>query len=235
MDDCAECGFAYLELDVADVAERLRSYPILYRDAMSGLPDTLTRRRPEPAVWSALEYLCHVRDVLLIQRDRVVLAQVEDRPSVSRMYRDERVDLCGYSSIDPGDALNQLSMAAGLCALVFSRTSPVLSGGTAEQRGPDIPVDSVARVSTVGPCALSLPQWAVHDGSRGGAMKASVGDRVLVKAHVLGQPARDGEVLEVHGIDGEPPYLVRWSEDGRTVLFFPGPDSVIAPASTPLG
>lgn len=121
MDNCEQCGFDYRELDARDVAGRLRSYPILYRDAMSRVPDVLARRRPKPTVWSALEYLCHVRDVLLVQRDRVVLAQVEEQPSVSRMYRDERVDLCSYSSSDPGEALGQLGMAADLCALVFDR------------------------------------------------------------------------------------------------------------------
>jgi hypothetical protein len=37
------------------------------------------------------------------------------------MYRDERVDLCGYSRQDVREALDQLSMTAGLCALVFDR------------------------------------------------------------------------------------------------------------------
>jgi hypothetical protein len=70
-------------------------------------------------VWSALEYVCHVRDVLLVQRDRAVLARVEERPSFARMYRDERVLICRYADQDPGDVLTQLAMAAEMCALVF--------------------------------------------------------------------------------------------------------------------
>jgi S-DNA-T family DNA segregation ATPase FtsK/SpoIIIE len=119
MDSCDECSFVYDELDLRAVAGRLRSYPTEYRDAMSGVPDTVARHRPEAAVWSALEYLCHVRDVLFVQRDRVVLAQVEDRPSFARMYRDERVELCRYASHDVEEALYQLGTAAELCALVF--------------------------------------------------------------------------------------------------------------------
>ena len=43
--------------------------------------------------------------------------------------------------------------------------------------------------------------------------------------------------MEVHGQDGMPPYVVRWSENGHQGLFFPGPDTVIrhhdsAPATT---
>ncbi|MGF1661349.1 MAG: DUF1918 domain-containing protein [Kineosporiaceae bacterium] len=56
-------------------------------------------------------------------------------------------------------------------------------------------------------------------------MKAQVGDRVLVQAAHVDEAVRDGEVVEVHGPDGEPPYLVRWSVDGHTSLFFPGPDA----------
>ncbi len=119
MDSCSECGFVYDELDPREVAPRLRSYPARYRDSTSGVPYALIRRRPEPSVWSALEYLCHVRDVFIIQRDRVILAQVEERPSFARMYRDERVELCRYGSQGVGEALDHVSMAAELCAVVF--------------------------------------------------------------------------------------------------------------------
>jgi S-DNA-T family DNA segregation ATPase FtsK/SpoIIIE len=119
MDSCDECGFVYAELDPREVSGRLRSYPARYRDSLSGVADVLARRRPEPAVWSAQEYLCHVRDVLIVQRDRVVLAQVEERPRLARMYRDERVELCRYASQDVGEVLDDLGMAAELCALVF--------------------------------------------------------------------------------------------------------------------
>ena len=56
-------------------------------------------------------------------------------------------------------------------------------------------------------------------------MRASVGDRIVIAAPTLGQPVRDGEVLEVRGPDGTPPYLVQWSDDGHQTLFFPGPDA----------
>jgi hypothetical protein len=58
-------------------------------------------------------------------------------------------------------------------------------------------------------------------------MKATVGDRIVVKGHHVGEPERDGEVLEVHGPEGGPPYLVRWGDSGHTALFFPGPDAVV--------
>jgi hypothetical protein len=57
-------------------------------------------------------------------------------------------------------------------------------------------------------------------------MHAAVGDRLHVHAKIVGQADRVGEIIEVHGSGGEPPYLVRFA-DGHTGLVFPGPDAVI--------
>jgi hypothetical protein len=57
-------------------------------------------------------------------------------------------------------------------------------------------------------------------------MQAAVGDRLHIHGHCVGYPDRMGEIVEVHGKAGEPPYLVRF-DDGHTGLVFPGPDAVI--------
>ncbi|HLG01891.1 MAG TPA: DUF1918 domain-containing protein [Acidimicrobiia bacterium] len=56
-------------------------------------------------------------------------------------------------------------------------------------------------------------------------MKARVGDRLVIKAHRVGEHDRDAEVLEVRGEDGGPPWLIRWEDSAHEVLFFPGPDA----------
>jgi Domain of unknown function (DUF1918) len=58
-------------------------------------------------------------------------------------------------------------------------------------------------------------------------VKASKGDRLISRGHRAGEPDRDAEILEVKGKDGGPPYVVRWSNDGRVGVFFPGPDALI--------
>jgi hypothetical protein len=56
-------------------------------------------------------------------------------------------------------------------------------------------------------------------------MRAQVGDRIVIRAAHVDEPVRDGEVLEVRGPDGGPPFRVRWSDSGHEVLLFPGPDA----------
>lgn len=58
-------------------------------------------------------------------------------------------------------------------------------------------------------------------------MHASVHDRIIVLAPHLDEPNRDGEILEVRGAYGAPPYQVRWSDTGHVGLYFPGADAVI--------
>lgn len=56
-------------------------------------------------------------------------------------------------------------------------------------------------------------------------MQARVGDRIVIRGHRVGRPIRDGEVLEVRGPDGGPPYVVRWEDNGHETIFFPGSDA----------
>jgi hypothetical protein len=54
-------------------------------------------------------------------------------------------------------------------------------------------------------------------------MHAVVGDRIRVSGTHLNDAVREGEVVEVRGEDGEPPFVVRWSNDGHESFFYPGP------------
>ncbi|MER6779060.1 MULTISPECIES: DUF1918 domain-containing protein [unclassified Streptomyces] len=59
----------------------------------------------------------------------------------------------------------------------------------------------------------------------GNGIHAEVGDQIVVGGPAVGTPGRDGEVIALHHTDGTPPYDVRWSDTGRTTVFFPGPDA----------
>ncbi len=62
-------------------------------------------------------------------------------------------------------------------------------------------------------------------------MHAVAGDRLVVHNHHVGERDRYAEILEVHGANGEPPFLVRWSDTEHEALVFPGPDAVVEHAA----
>jgi hypothetical protein len=57
-------------------------------------------------------------------------------------------------------------------------------------------------------------------------MQAQVGERILIHGKQVGQPEHGGEIREIRGDDGAPPYFVHF-DDGHDALVFPGPDCVI--------
>lgn len=57
-------------------------------------------------------------------------------------------------------------------------------------------------------------------------MRATVGDELVLHGRIVGQHDRIGQIVEVLGADGGPPYRVRF-DDGHETLLSPGPDTVV--------
>jgi DinB superfamily len=108
---CATCAFVY-DLDRAMIVRRMEADAVSFVARMRELDDAGARRRPAPDVWSPLEYACHVRDMLLVQRDRVELIQREDVPTLTPMQRDARVTDDRYNEQEPAVVARDLLDAA---------------------------------------------------------------------------------------------------------------------------
>jgi hypothetical protein len=65
-------------------------------------------------------------------------------------------------------------------------------------------------------------------------MKANVGDVLVIESNLAERHRREGEIIEVHGADGDPPFVVRWS-DGHEGLCIPGPDARVRPRDAASG
>ncbi len=117
---CETCGFSY-ELSSAHLAGHHITVEAADLAAIIESGDIDLTRRPAPATWSTLEYACHTRDVLLVQRERVLLARRTRQPNVVPMGRDERVEHDGYSEQSPVAVARQLRDAAMLFAGVLDR------------------------------------------------------------------------------------------------------------------
>lgn len=120
MDRCEECGFEYDPTEAATAAASI-TVGVAEVAAILGRNDANLRARLQPAVWSPLEYGCHVRDVLLVQRERVLTARRTLRHTFAPMGREERVEHDGYAQQEPADVARQLTMAAQLFVNVLDR------------------------------------------------------------------------------------------------------------------
>ncbi|WP_369046362.1 DUF1918 domain-containing protein [Sinomonas sp. P10A9] len=49
------------------------------------------------------------------------------------------------------------------------------------------------------------------------------GDRIVIRGRTVDSADRHGQIVEVKGANGEPPYLVRF-DDGHESVVFPGGD-----------
>ncbi|MBO0676588.1 DinB family protein [Mycolicibacterium sp. S2-37] len=106
---CPECGFDAAAVAPAEVGDHIR------RDADEwirrlGNPGATTRRHP--AVWSALEYGCHVRDVHRIFNQRVQAMLTQHEPLFANWDQDRTAVEDDYASQDPGVVAGELFDAA---------------------------------------------------------------------------------------------------------------------------
>jgi hypothetical protein len=119
MERCDECGYDYDEISRDRIATALLALGPRHQSSLTGQDARRLRARPRPDVWSPLEYACHVRDVLKVQRERIRLALAEDQPAFAPMRREERVIEDRYNEQDPADVIKELVDAAAALAHVL--------------------------------------------------------------------------------------------------------------------
>ena len=123
---CEQCGFSYdtgtLQGTVTLLIRQSADCSMALTKAAAGPDANVVRLRPEPDVWSAIEYACHVRDVLEVQRHRIAQCLAEDRPVYAPMDRTGRVKQEKYENQDPMEvaaALMRFAREFGAAARVL--------------------------------------------------------------------------------------------------------------------
>lgn len=112
--ECAECGFSYDAVSVPEALDALRGFGKRYRIPLTrGLKgedlDALLRAHPLEDTWSALEYACHFRDVVMVQHERLAHALIEPGFAPEPMRRDARVVEQDYNAQDPVTVADDLA------------------------------------------------------------------------------------------------------------------------------
>jgi hypothetical protein len=149
---CSRCGIAYPEVSIEFAAEVISGIPARARAAVEGFPAGALRGRPEPGVWSVIEYVCHLRDVYASYTIRLHRTRAEDRPALEPMFNDLRARRFGYNDRDVAAVLDELAAtAAGFCEEI-TRTRP----------------DEWERVASRLPSEVRTARWlvrqAMHEG-----------------------------------------------------------------------
>jgi hypothetical protein len=95
---CPECGFDAHVVDRVGVTRRLRDATAPWA-AILAQPGARTRR--SRAVWSPLEYACHVRDVCRVYDGRLERMLTEENPLYPNWDQDDTAVEDRYSEQDP--------------------------------------------------------------------------------------------------------------------------------------
>ncbi len=123
VEHCEDCGFAWETVSRDAIAGRVAAGIAAISALLAGDP-ARAGVRPSTQRWSATEYAAHVRDVLITLRDRFVVGIVEDVPSFTAMYRDERVALGLYRSDTVGAVTDELRAATAMFVRLFDAIDP---------------------------------------------------------------------------------------------------------------
>jgi hypothetical protein len=114
---CPECGLDTQGFPREAVAGMIRGNAAAWPAALAGPGDA--RRRPAPATWSALEYGCHVRDVLRLYDERLQLMLTQDDPLYPNWDQDATAVASRYREQDPAVVAAELAAAAEAIAVRF--------------------------------------------------------------------------------------------------------------------
>jgi hypothetical protein len=107
---CTECGLAAEQLSVRDAADLIDGLGPRFQGAFAagGSDRARIRAKPDPAVWSPLEYAVHVRDAVRYHGALVNRALKEDRPAVPAADPDGAAQELRYNEADLDEVLDRL-------------------------------------------------------------------------------------------------------------------------------
>jgi hypothetical protein len=106
---CPECGYDASAVTRAELPERFGANADAWPHVLAAPGATA---RPDPQVWSPLEYACHVRDVHGVFAGRLGRMLAEDDPVFENWDQDEAAGRGAYLDQDPATVAAELTRAA---------------------------------------------------------------------------------------------------------------------------
>jgi len=118
---CPECGLDAQRFARDVIAGMTSRNARQWQDVLAGPGDAA--RRPSPGTWSAPGYACHVRDVLRLYDERLVLMLTTGGPRYPSWDQDATAVAGRYAEQDPAQVAADLRDAAGVIAARFGEVS----------------------------------------------------------------------------------------------------------------
>jgi len=106
---CPECGYLASAVDARDLPRLVLALAAPWAEVLAR-PDVAVR--PDPLVWSPLEYACHVRDVLRLFTDRAALIRAQENPLFANWDQDATAVADRYWEADPAEVADAITSAA---------------------------------------------------------------------------------------------------------------------------
>lgn len=102
---CPECDFEAGAVAGAAIPALVRGFAARWAEVLVR-PDVA--RRPAPAVWSPLEYACHVRDMVRLLGERVKSMRDQENPEFADWDGGAKAVQLAYWAADPGTTFEDL-------------------------------------------------------------------------------------------------------------------------------
>ena len=142
---CPECGFEAAAVAPSAVGDLVRANAAAWQEVLAR-PAREVALRPSDDRWSALEYACHVRDVLVLYDERLQLMLTEDDPDFPNWDQDVAAAENRYDEQDPARVAADIAAAAAVIAARFDGVPEGAWGRTGNRSdGARFTVDSFAR------------------------------------------------------------------------------------------
>ena len=141
-------------MDRASLGTELMESAAAWRDFLMEADETYLRTNPAPGIFSPMQYGAHVRDILRVYGDRILIMLEEDSPVFAQFNPAESV-WAGYNRLGRSELADDLEAQAGRLATILGGLQRAQWSLTMTRDGGG---DGVHRFTVSG-----LASYAVHE------------------------------------------------------------------------
>lgn len=156
-DECPQCGLHAGALPPEMLGSMAVELAADWREFLMAADDEYLRTNPEPGVFSPIQYGAHVRDILRVYADRVLLAVAEDDPEVPTFHPSED-EWAAYNGLDRAALAADLEAHADRLEAILDALDDDAWSRTVTRAALVAGTDGVYRFTVAG-----IASYAVHE------------------------------------------------------------------------